>query len=152
MTWPTAHQTERSVRSHCFCRGRNSRNMAPSTGKLPPTPNPIMVTIAHHLGCKKTSAWVGRADRGRGESTHMVKLTEAPAMIPKTPETTSVAFQANRRPTISALMPQKKAPRMRPTSAKIGPTLAAQREGRSTPIEKAGREYDEAYRGRESTW
>jgi len=38
---PTGHQTERRVKRLPDAKGRNSRNSAPSTGRLPPMPSPV---------------------------------------------------------------------------------------------------------------
>lgn len=74
-TCPTAHQRLNSVKRYCFAPGKNSINIVPSTGKFPPTPKPVKA-----IKTQKT-----------------VKLGAAPATRPKTPPTSKVQFQANRR-------------------------------------------------------
>jgi hypothetical protein len=74
-TWPIAHQALNRVSRYWWSPGKNSRNSVPSTGKLPPTPNPINASITHST----------------------VKLGAAPAAIPKMPPITRVQFQAIRR-------------------------------------------------------
>jgi len=49
-SWPTGHHTLSRVRSELLASGRNSRNRAPSTGRLPPTPDPTAATSRHSAG------------------------------------------------------------------------------------------------------
>jgi hypothetical protein len=94
-SWPTGHQTESRVRSELEASGRNSRKREPSTGRLPPTPNP---TIAYR---KQTPPQV----EAKAEA------------IPKTLVINKVMLKAMRRPMISEPIPQKKLPKHRPTKS-----------------------------------
>ena len=80
---PIGHQIESKVRRRPEALGRNSRNKAPSTGKLPPTPVPRAANNPHTP----------------------IQLGAAPAAIPKTPARNSVALNASLRPMISLPIP-----------------------------------------------
>jgi len=92
ISWPTGHQTDRRVRRPPLAIGRNSRNKAPSTGKLPPTPRPTQAKRAQDP----------------------IQLGAAPAATPKTLAMPRVQLNASRRPTTSDMTPQKEAPMQRP--------------------------------------
>lgn len=89
---PTGHHTLSNVKRFPLAKGRNSRNNAPSTGRLPPTPIPK----------QQKSAQVP------------TQLGPPPAARPNTPAMNRVALKARRRPTTSDMIPQKLAPRQRP--------------------------------------
>lgn len=92
---PTGHQTESPVRSAPLAKGRNSRNRAPSTGRLPPTPSPT-----HAYSAQTPTQVSGPADA-----------------MPKMAARKRVVLKANLRPMTSAAMPQKDAPIVRPTNS-----------------------------------
>lgn len=73
-------------------KGRNSRNNAPSTGRLPPTPVPMQA---------KRKAVIGHED---------VNATA----VPNAPQISKVVLNAKRRPMMSDATPQKVEPRLRP--------------------------------------
>lgn len=89
---PKGHHIDSKVRSLLDSKGKNSRNNAPSTGKLPPTPVP--------MNAKR------RAVIGHDEA----KATA----VPKTPQMSKVVLNAGRRPMISDATPQQVDPRLRP--------------------------------------
>ncbi len=90
--WPAGHHILSKVRSPPFAVGKNSRKRAPSTGRLPPTPNPRAAKIEEVP----------------------IQLGPAPAAIPKAPAMKRVRLKASLRPMISEATPQKLAPRQRP--------------------------------------
>ena len=94
MSCPTGHQTESMVRRLPDANGRNSRNKAPSTGRLPPTPNPRAANNPHVA----------------------IQLVAPPIAMPKTPQIKRLKLKAGRRPMISDAIPQKEAPQQRPTN------------------------------------
>ena len=71
----------------------NSRKMAPSTGKFPPVPSPIIATI----------------------TAVPIKFGPPPAAVPNMPAMKSVKLNANCRPIKSAPIPQNAAPIIKPT-------------------------------------
>ena len=73
-------------------RGRNSRKMAESTGRLPPTPK----------------------DQNAAKQPRAAKLGEPAAMRPQTAVMPIVRLNAHRRPKISHPKPQNIAPKSRP--------------------------------------
>lgn len=89
---PTGHHTLSRVRRFPLANGRNSRNNAPSTGKLPPTPAP----------------------RQANSEQVATQLWPPPAARPNAPARKSVQLKARRRPMISDAIPQKLAPMHRP--------------------------------------
>ena len=91
-SWPTGHQTERRVSSELDESGRNSRNSAPSTGRLPPTPKP------------------SRANRTQTQAQLVAYVTA----MPKTLVMSRVKLKAMRRPRTSEPIPQMKLPKQRP--------------------------------------
>jgi hypothetical protein len=93
LSCPIGHHTERRVRRELEASGRNSRNRAPSTGRLPPTPNPS-------------------APNKKQTPLQLVAYEEA---IPKTLVMRRVRLKAMRRPKISDPRPQKKLPKHNPT-------------------------------------
>jgi hypothetical protein len=91
---PIGHQTERRVRRELEASGRNSRNRAPSTGRLPPTPKPMPAYM------RQTPP----------------QLEAHEDAVPNTLAISSVMLKAMRRPIMSEPMPQKKLPKHRPTN------------------------------------
>jgi len=83
---------ESKVSSLLELKGRNSRNNAPSTGRLPPTPVPMHA---------KRKAAIGHED---------AKATD----VPNAPQMSKVVLKAKRRPMMSDATPQKVEPRLRP--------------------------------------
>jgi hypothetical protein len=92
ITCPIGQKTDNRVSRLLDDSGRNSRNSAPSTGKLPPTPNPRQLNSA----------------------AVPIQLGPPPAASPKAPARNSVKLKAKRRPTTSEAVPQKLAPMQRP--------------------------------------
>jgi hypothetical protein len=90
--FPTGQNIDNSVRRLPFVWGKNSRNNAPSTGRLPPTPSPM------HAYSAQTPIQVG----------------PPPAARPKHPAKSRVMLKASRRPKTSEAVPQNEAPRQRP--------------------------------------
>lgn len=89
---PTGQKTDRSVSKLPDVCGRNSRNRAPSTGRLPPTPRPMQAYNAQTP----------------------IQFGPPPAASPKIPARNKVKLNARRRPTTSDAVPQKEAPMQRP--------------------------------------
>jgi len=92
MTCPTGHHTESNVKRPLEANGRNSRNKAPSTGRLPPTPmamHPKRREVVIHDGPREIN-------------------------VPKRPQMSNVALKAGRRPIMSDAMPQMVDPKARP--------------------------------------
>lgn len=96
-SWPTGHQTERRVSSELEESGKNSKNKAPSTGRLPPTPNPS-------------------AAKRKQTAPQLPAYEDA---MPKTLVISSVTLKAMRRPMMSDPMPQQKLPKHSPTKREL---------------------------------
>jgi len=78
-------------------KGRNSRNNAPSTGRLPPTPVPIPAKRRAVTGQDGANA----------------------TAVPNTPQISKVVLNASRLPMMSEAIPQHVEPRLRPTKVTI---------------------------------
>ena len=91
-TCANAQSIDRTVRRYWWLPGKNSRKMALSTGKLPPTPT-------DHRAAKVPMA---------------AKFGDPAAIRPKTAVTPMVRLKAHRRPKISHPKPQNMAPTRSP--------------------------------------
>ncbi|GMF78253.1 unnamed protein product [Aspergillus oryzae] len=94
MRVPTDQKTASELRICAEDVGKNSRKMAASTGRFPPTPNPKQAYSAQVP----------------------TQFGPPPDARPNTPHKKSVVLKANRRPMRSDARPQKVAPTIRPTN------------------------------------
>src|SRR3569833_4634006 len=92
ITCAMAQSIDRMVRSNLCDAGRNSRKMAESTGRFPPTPN-------DHKAAKTPMA---------------AKLGAEAAIMPQKAVSPNVRLKAHLRPKMSQPKPQKMAPAKRP--------------------------------------
>jgi hypothetical protein len=91
-TWASAQSIDRMVSRYWCDPGKNSRKMAESTGKLPPTPT----------------------DQSAAKTPMAAKFGLLAASMPKTDVIAIVRLKAHRRPKMSQPKPQKTAPNSRP--------------------------------------
>jgi len=97
---PSPHQHAKKVRTHCFEPGKYSRKTVVSRMRFPPPPKPTSAMKTPRL------AQVGMAPEIMADSEHMK----------------SEMLKAKRRPMMSALNPQKRAPVNMPTyTAMVSP-------------------------------
>jgi hypothetical protein len=96
-------------------KGRNSKNRAPSTGRLPPTPRPKAANMPQTLrnSCQPCLSRFNKGEIG----AYPIQVGLPPTEIPKMPQMRSVILNARRRPTKSEAIPQKDAPMHRPTNS-----------------------------------
>lgn len=106
---PMDQNKARELRRAPEAKGRNSRKMAASTGRLPPTPKPRQAKRAHTLYV------VRKRLNHQGILTYAIQLGAPPAASPKTPQRNRVMLKAGRRPIASEARPQNEAPTISPT-------------------------------------